>query len=109
MGGATRRGDGKKYGLTAENRPVIKLDAASVPERLRHLIPLAERFGISDDLIRADFLEKTPAADLDELRRVVQEHDPLFDEWLAGPTADGPTWSAEYIAFSCMRMAADGC
>ena len=99
----------KKYGLTAENRPTIKLDPANVPESLRHLIPLAERFGISDDLIREDFVEKTSAADLDELRRAIQEHEALFDEWLAGPAAKGPTFSEEYIAFSCMRMAAYGC
>jgi len=98
-----------KYGLTAENRPTITLDAVNVPEPLRHLIPLAERFGISDDLMREDFVEKTPAADLDELRRIVQQHDDLFDEWLAGPAANGPTYSVEYIAFTCMRMAADGC
>jgi hypothetical protein len=99
----------KKYGLTAENRPIIRLDPATIPEPLRHLIPLAERFGISDDLIRAAYMDKTPLADVEELRRVVQEHDALLDEWLAGPAAEGPTFSAEYIAFSCMRMAADGC
>jgi hypothetical protein len=99
----------RKYGLTAENRPIIKLDPANVPEPLRHLIPLAERFGISDDLVRADFMQKTPAVDLAELRSVAQEHDDFLDEWLAGPAAHGPTFSAEYLAFCCMRMAADGC
>jgi hypothetical protein len=54
----------KKYGLTAENRPIIKLDPAKVPEPLRHLIPLAERFGISDDLIREDYMDKTPVVGL---------------------------------------------
>ena len=99
----------RKYGLTAENRPLIKLDPANVPESLRHLIPLAERFGISDDLIRADYVRKAPGTDIEELRRIVQEHDDLFDEWLAGPAAVGPEFSAEYLAFTCMRMAADGC
>ena len=103
--GAMRR----KYGLTAENRPIIKLDAAKVPKPLWHLIPLAERFGISDDLIRTDLIAKTNAADLHELRRLVQDYEDLLDEWLAGSAAEGPTFSQEYIAFTCMRMAADGC
>jgi hypothetical protein len=98
-----------KYGLTAENRPVIRLDPAKVPERLRTLIPLAERFGVSDDLIRADIVAKTPAAELRAMRAAVEAHDDAFDDWLAGPEADGPEFSAEYIAVSCLRMAADGC
>lgn len=99
----------KKYGLTADNRPTIKLDPAKVPKVLRHLIPLAEKFGISDDLIREDVVAKTPASDLEKLRKAVESQEDAFDEWLAGPEADGPNYSKEYIAFSCVRMAADGC
>jgi hypothetical protein len=73
---------------------------------LRHLIPWAERFGISDDLIRQDFVARTAEADMKELRRIVQEHDDLLDDWLADPNAD--IHAAEYIAFTTMRMAADG-
>jgi hypothetical protein len=98
-----------KYQLTAENRPVIKLDPALVPPGLRHLIPLAERFGVSDDLIRQDVVAKTPAGEMNTIRQVVEEYNNLFDEWLAGPEAIGPTFSDEYIAFSCLRMATDGC
>lgn len=98
-----------KYGLTAENRPTIVLDPAKVPAGLRPLIPLAEQFGISDDLIREDVRAKTRAAELEAMRRVVAAHDDAFDEWLAGPEADGPVFSDEYIAFSALRMAADGC
>ena len=42
----------RKYGLTAENRPVIALNAANVPEELRALLPPAEFWGIGDDVIR---------------------------------------------------------
>lgn len=98
-----------KYGLTAENRPTIRLDPAAVPPALRHLIPLAEQFGVSDDLIREDIVAKTPAAELAAMRRAVAAHADAFDDWLAGPEADGPRFSPEYIAFSCLRMAADGC
>jgi hypothetical protein len=98
-----------KYGLTAENRPIIKLDPAKVPVALRHLIPLAEQFGIGDDLIRADVVAKTPAAEVQTMRQLVEAHADAFDEWLAGPEVDGPKFSDEYIAFTCLRMASDGC
>ena len=44
----------RHFGLYAGNRPVIHLDPALVPSDLRHLIPLAEKWGIGDDLIRTD-------------------------------------------------------
>jgi hypothetical protein len=71
----------------------------------RHTPPDSE----SDDLIRADFMQKAPAAAVAELRRVVGKHNHLLNDWLAGPAAEGPNFSPEYIAFSFMRMAADGC
>ncbi len=94
-----------KYGLYAENRPTIRLDPLKVPERLRQLIPLAEQFGISDDLIREDVVAKTPPAEVAAAREAVKALDHVFDECLAGPEADGPEFSDEYIAFSCLRIA----
>lgn len=99
----------ERYKLTAENRPTIRLDPAHVPLCLRGLIPLAERYGISDDLIREDVLRNTSEAELEEMRRVVKAADDGLDEWLAGPASEGPVFSEEYIAFSCLRLAADGC
>ena len=78
-----------------------------MPEQLLHLIPLAELWGVSDDLIRDDMVRTAPRAAVDELKRIIKEHDDLLDDWLAGPEAQGPTYSAEYTAFSAMRMAAD--
>jgi hypothetical protein len=98
-----------KYGLTAENRPIIKLNAAKIPVELRHLLALAEQFGIGDDLIRADVVAKTLPGELQTMRQAVEAHADAFDEWLAGPEANVPELSDEYIAFTCLRMAADGC
>ena len=98
-----------KYGLTTENRPTIRLDPAKVPVALRALVPLAEQFGIGDDLIRQDVVANMPPSVVEAMRQVVEAHAVAFDEWLAGPEADGPTFSDEYIAFSNLRMAADGC
>ncbi len=99
----------KKYGLYAENAPELHLDAAKVPKNLRHLIPLAEKFGVSDDIMRLDLMKKTPKAELKELQKVVMQHEELLLEWLAGSAADQKTFSDEYIAFSAMLMAVDEC
>jgi len=40
------------------------------------------------------------------LKATIMEFDHSLDDWLAGPEADSPTPSKEYIAFSAMRMAA---
>lgn len=97
----------KKCGLTAAGRSAIHLDPQRVPEQLRHLIPYAELWGINDDLIREDMVRNAPREAIEALQRIVAEHDDLLDDWLAGPEADGPRFSEEYLAFSAMRMAAD--
>lgn len=97
----------RKYGLVSDNRQIIRLDQERVPSALRHLIPLAEFWGISDDTIRDDLVSKSPRAAIEDLKRIIAEHDDLLDLWLAGPEAAGPIFSPEYTAFSAMRMAAD--
>jgi hypothetical protein len=95
----------RRYNLYAENRPVIRLDATRVPVHLRDLIPLAEKWGIGDDIIRFDFIETSAAADQQELLREVG---PWFDEveaWLA--TADPGAMSDEMEAFMYMTTAWD--
>jgi hypothetical protein len=96
-----------EYGLMAENRPAIALDPARVPGSLHHLIPLAERFGIADDLIRQDVLAKTAAEELEAMKQAVRPLEDALDAWLAGPEAENPHPSDEYVAFTCLRMSAD--
>ena len=98
----------RKYGLVAENAPTIRLDSEIVPPSLRHLIPLAEKFGIADDLMRADLLAKTDENELKALSIAVFEIEDEFDKWLAGPEARNEQHTPEYTAFTCLRMAADG-
>ena len=38
----------------------------------------------------------------------VRPHEDAFKAWLAGTEAYGPDFSDEYIAFTCLRMAAEG-
>jgi hypothetical protein len=95
----------RKYGLYAENRPVIRLDPERVPSNLRPLISLAEKWGIGDDIIRNDYIAKASEAEKREL------HDAFYDPfeqvtaWLnsfrAGPMTD------EAEAFMYTQLALD--
>lgn len=97
----------RKYYQPDEVPPKIALDPARVPLPLRSLIPLAERWGISDDILRTDALRRATPQEVSELKRIVADFNDLLDDWLAGPEASDPQPSAEYIAFTTMRMAAD--
>ncbi|QDV34268.1 hypothetical protein [Tautonia plasticadhaerens] len=83
------------------------LRSANVPPSLRHLIPLAERFGVTDDVQRERLVSSASPHEIARLKAAVQANDDDLDDWLAGSEADGPKFSAEYLAFSAMRMAAD--
>jgi hypothetical protein len=83
------------------------LDPQHIPRTLQALIPLAERFGLADDVERERLVRATPAQELHTLVAAVRENDDALDLWLAGPEAAGPEFTDEYVAFSAMRMAAD--
>lgn len=97
----------EKYGLYAQNAPRIALNPANVPEPLRVLIPLAQRWGIGDDLKREDLIAMAAPEELAALTIAINQYEDELDDWLAGPEADSSAPSEEYIAFSAMRMAAD--
>jgi hypothetical protein len=97
----------RKFGLTAENRPKILLDPTRVPEQFRGLIPLAERWGIGDDLVREDCVMKATEAELTELLSIGSVYDAMLTEWLVGPESYSPNPTDEYVAFSCLGMAWD--
>jgi hypothetical protein len=99
----------KKYYWPDEEPPKVYLSPDKVPEMLRCLIPLAERWGISDDILRSDANRKASADEIEYLKAAVRRFDNELDDWLAGPEASSPNHTSEYLAFSNMRMAADGC
>lgn len=99
----------RRFYPTNEMPPLLSLRSENVPQSLRELIPLAERWGISDDILRQDACRNAPPAELQYLKAVIDHFDDALDDWLAGPEAALPIQSAEYLAFSNMRMAADGC
>ena len=99
----------KKYYRPDELPQTASLSPDGVPMRLRCLIPLAERWGISDDNLRSAALSKAEATEIEYLKTAVRRFDDELDDWLAGPEANSMRPTPEYLAFSNMRMAADGC
>lgn len=85
-----------------------QLNLSNIPESLHSLVRLAERFGVADDFARELVRKGASQDELWQLDRQVTLHSDELDAWLAGPESNGPSYSDEYIAFSAMRMAADG-
>jgi hypothetical protein len=97
----------QKYGLTAANRPTIRLDPSRVPEKYRPWIPMAERWGVGDDIIRGDCVDNASTEELTQLLYCGEALDDIFEDWLAGPESHSPNPSEEYVAFTCLIMAWD--
>ena len=95
----------KQFGLYAENRPILHLDPVHVPTDLRHLVPLAEKWGIGDDIIRNDLIDKSSSAEKRELHDSLYAPFERITEWLAS-FAERPL-SAEAEAFMYMQTALD--
>ena len=95
----------KHFGLYAENRPILRLDPVQVPTDLRHLVPLAEKWGIGDDIIRNDLINKSSSAEKRELHDSLYAPFERISEWLA--SFPGRPLSAEAEAFMYMQTALD--
>ena len=72
----------KKYALYAENRPDIRIDPDKVPGNLRDLIPMVEKWGIADNIIRWDFGKKTSEAEKQEFKAKLSGGTKEVTEWL---------------------------
>jgi hypothetical protein len=95
------------YGDFYHRSPKVDLDRTKVPRTFWPLLPYAEFWGIADDVTREILVDEASAAVQQNLKQVVSVFDTALDEWLAGPEADNPYPSDEYIAYSAMGMAAD--
>lgn len=96
----------QRYGLYAESRPTIRLDPQRVPPPLRDLIPLAETWGIGDDIIRFDFEQKAPEAAKRELISGLDGRIGEVEEWLRSQPG-GAELSEEAAAFMYLLSAWD--
>jgi hypothetical protein len=84
----------------------VKLNPNHVPEALRCLLPLAEKFGISDDRARTA-VRFNPKGGIGEAKGGIRNVRPSAGRLARRPEAEGPEFSAEYIAFSATRMNLD--
>jgi hypothetical protein len=97
----------KLYGALCAMRIPASLEASRIPQDLWPLIPYASFWGVSDDLERERLVAEASPEIIENLKFAMRQFAPQLDSWLAGPEADQERPSAEYVAFSAMRMAAD--
>jgi uncharacterized RDD family membrane protein YckC len=85
------------------------LDPMNVPEEVRSLIPMAEKWGVADDIDRAILsVEGASQAELLELSQCLdQVNDGVLSEWLEGPEFNSDNPTEEYTAFTCLSAAVD--
>ncbi len=72
------------------------------------LLPLAEQWGLGDDYDREAAVSAATEAELAALVSAVEAvpEDDLYG-WLAGPESRSKQPTEEYVAMTCMTMAAD--
>ena len=84
------------------------IDIKDVPRALHHLIPVAQLWGIGDDVEREN---RIGGETVEELERLIHCIDEVSDEdlfgWLQGQESYAASPSGAYVAFSCLMMAID--
>jgi hypothetical protein len=80
-----------------------RLDPEQVPADLRHLVPMAERWGIGDDVDRVAKGDRATAAEREELQAAVEPHHARITAWL--DSFGQGQMSDEAAAFMYMQLA----
>lgn len=81
-----------EYGMDAANRPTITVDPDQVPEILRPLIPLVERWAISCDVTRHDYFEHQSEADIAAFWHELNTHVQAIHDWLDSLGKEYESW-----------------
>ncbi len=85
--------------------PASRLKAAAIPAELHDLIPLAERWGLSDDDLRRELQQRSSACERAEFQAALRGRTAQVDAWLSSlPLGDE---TAEPCAFMYMLHALD--
>lgn len=84
------------------------MNPANVPPPLARLLPIAEIWGIGDDVEREAVVESASAEDLRQVVEAVDQAEDLgLYDWLSGDESYADEPSDEYVAITCLTMAAD--
>jgi len=94
---------GSPEGSKAGSEATQQLDATKVPEELRPLVPLAERWGIGDDVDRNAKVDRATPEERTELRSALAPLDSRITEWLNSFGQGAMT--DEAAAFMYMQLA----
>lgn len=65
-----------------EQRRTIRIDPGRVPVAFRDLIPLARKWGLSDDAARGYFVDRASAEEKQELRRILRGRVQAVTDWI---------------------------
>jgi hypothetical protein len=99
----------EEYDLYAKNRPTIQISVEEVPPGLRDLIPLAERWGIPDDIIRHDIFVKATQSEKEAFRRSLTGRTQEVNSWLDTFPPDEPmTDSAAHFMYMLEALDENG-
>ena len=85
---------------------VVRLDSSQVPADLRDLLPLAEKWGIGDDVARSHFQGTASQAERDALKSALTGRNKRITEWLDS-FSDAKPMSDEATAFMYMQLGLD--
>lgn len=81
------------------------MNLEAIPKNLHHLVPIVEKWGISDDGYREDLVSNAPKSQLNELVASFSDKDAYnLDEWLIDPL-EMKKVSEEYEKFSSFYKA----
>jgi hypothetical protein len=83
----------RDFGAGAENYVSPTLDPAAVPESVRPLVPIAEIFGIRDDVTRGDFISKLSDEALRDFCDTMKRYKPEYDSFMGSLPKDVQQWS----------------
>jgi len=83
---------------------VPSLDPARVPEELRHLVPLAQEWGIGDDVERGAKVDRATAGEGAQVRAAVAPYQTRITAWLDS-FGQGVVMPDEAAAFMYLQLA----
>src|SRR5215469_1090407 len=99
------------FGKGSEDYGRPTLDPAAVPEAVRPLVPLAEIFGIRDDVTRGDFISKQSDDALRAFCNMMERYKTAYDEFMDSLPKDVKQWSKtakHFLYLSPAAAEADG-